>query len=402
MRNAVEVSHPRFRVEPLDGLRTVAIAFVVLYHLHVPFFDGGFLGVNIFFALSGYLITSILIRERNSTGRIHLGKFWMRRLVRLYPTMLAVVVAVVCLWAVISVYSKSNVGSWMDAALALTYTGNIARWIWHRSMGPLAQTWSLGMEEQFYLVWPPVLALLLARGGRRVLLLSVLALLVVASSVGSWLLYVTPGAGATPDVYFSPILNVGPLLSGAILALAVQSAPVRERLAGRLGLWFTWIGGLAIVGINLGLTSHWTRDPAVIGVVLPLVGIASTVLIAGLISRKSSISRALSVRPIAWFGRSGSYALYLWHVMIIALILPLVPGPMGIVAAIAASVAVAIGSHYAIERPILAARKRWELRRAPARTPSDSDQVSIGPSASDRVSVGADSDRELTPVLARH
>jgi peptidoglycan/LPS O-acetylase OafA/YrhL len=393
MRNAVEVSRPRFRVEPLDGLRTVAIAFVVLYHLHVPLFEGGFIGVNIFFALSGYLITSILIRERNSTGRIHLGKFWMRRLVRLYPTMLAVVAAVVCLWAVISVYSKSNVGSWMDAVLALTYTGNIARWIWHRSMGPLAQTWSLGMEEQFYFVWPPVLALLLARGGRRALLLGVLAFLVVASSVGSWLLYVTPGAGATPDVYFSPILNVGPLLCGAILALALQSPPVRERLAGRMGLWFTWVGGLVIVGTDVEITSSWPRDPAVIGFVLPVVGIAGTMLIAGLVSRKSIISRALSVRPVAWFGRNGSYALYLWHVMIIALILPLVPGPIGKVAAIGVSIAVAIGSHYAIERPMLAVRKRWELRLARANPQSDSDRVSVGPSGSDR---------ELAPVLARH
>ena len=107
------------RVAPIDGLRTIAIAFVVLYHLNVPFFDGEFIGVNIFFALSGYLITSILLRERRNTGRIALGSFWSRRAIRLYPTLLVVVIVVSCLWTAISAYSKSNVDVGTDALLAL-------------------------------------------------------------------------------------------------------------------------------------------------------------------------------------------------------------------------------------------------------------------------------------------
>jgi peptidoglycan/LPS O-acetylase OafA/YrhL len=361
-------SADRGRVPPLDGLRTIAIAFVVLYHLNVPFFDGGFIGVNIFFALSGYLITSILLREHHHSGRIAFGAFWLRRVIRLYPTLLVVVIVVSCLWTAISAYSKSNVDVGTDALLALSYSGNIARWIWHKSMGPLAQTWSLAMEEQFYLVWPPLLALLLAKGTRRVVLISVLSGLMVATTVGSWLLYKVPGGGATPDIYFSPLLNVGPLLCGAVLALLAQSPRVRERLAGRLGMWLTAVGACALIAIELSLTGSWTKQPIVIGLVLPLVGIGSTFFIAGLTHRQTVLSRLLSARPLAWFGRHCSYGVYLWHVMLIALILPAVPGPLGIPAAILASIVVSIGSHYAIERPLLALKRRIHPRAPRARS----------------------------------
>jgi peptidoglycan/LPS O-acetylase OafA/YrhL len=360
--------HPN-RVLPLDGLRTIAIVFVVLYHLHMPYFTGGFVGVNVFYALSGYLITSILLREHEGTGRIRLGRFWLRRLLRLYPALVAVVIVAVCLWFLVGDYEGANVNALGAALLALTYTANFGRWIWHRSMGALSQTWSLAMEEQFYLVWPPILALLLAKRARRVAVVCTLAALVIASAVGGWLLY-TPHAGsATPDVYFSPILNVGPLLMGCLLAIVLTTERGRRILAGRLGLWCTWVGLVSIMAIQFSMPHGWQKHAIVFALVLPGAGLASTVLLAGLVSRVSVVTRVLSFAPLAWFGRNGSYSLYLWHVLVLALLLPVFPGFGGKFLVLGAAVIVSIASHFAIERPFLALKSRLEPRARPERAP---------------------------------
>ncbi len=336
----------------------MAIAFVVLYHVHLPFFTGGFIGVNVFYVLSGYLITSLLLAERKKTGRIRLGRFWGRRLLRLYPGLLAVVVVVGCLWFAVGGYYGSNVDVWTEVLLALTYTANVGRWLFHKSMGVLSQTWSLAMEEQFYLAWPPLLALALARRASRLIIMIALGALVVGFSVLGAVLY-EPRNGATPDIYFSPILNAGPLLTGCLLAVAFTSPGFVSALRGRLGRAATWVGALALVSIELAIVSGWQQQRVVFGVVLPVVGIASGLLIAGLVGRESVISRALSVAPVAWFGRNVSYALYLWHIVVFAIIVPLVPGIMGKFAAVLASVVVAIASHYIIELPVARLRRKF-------------------------------------------
>ncbi len=355
-----ELGRPAARIEPLDGLRTLAIAIVLLYHVHMPFFTGGFIGVSAFFVLSGYLITSILLRERAKTGRIALGRFWLRRVLRLYPVLLGVVIAAACLWFVVGGYEGANTDVWTAIALALTYTSNIGRWLFHRSIGVLSQTWSLAMEEQFYLVWPPILVLLLKNRVRKTVVVITLAALVVASSVATWMLYAPRQGTATPDIYFSPILSVAPLLTGCLLAIALNSPAVRRVFEGRFGIAATWIGVVGMIAIEATIMTGWQKHVWTFGLILPLVGVASAFLIAGVVSRQSVVSRFLSIPPIAWFGRNASYSLYIWHVLVFALVLPVVPGLVGKFAAIAASCVVAVASHFAIERPFAKLKKRLE------------------------------------------
>jgi len=324
----------------------------------MPFFTGGFIGVNVFYVLSGYLITSLLLRERTRTGRVSLGRFWGRRMLRLYPTLLAVTIVAACLWFLVGSYDGANVDAWTALFLALTYTANVGRWIFHQSMGVLSQTWSLAMEEQFYLLWPPVLALLLARRANRVATMSVLAVLIVGSSVLGGLLYVPRGGTATPDIYFSPILNAAPLLTGCLLGLALVNQRFAALHSGRVGLVLTWAGAVGLIAIEVSIVSGWQKHAATFGLVLPLAGLASAALIAGLVSRATAVSRLLALAPIAWFGRNASYSLYLWHILVFALVLPLVPGIAGKFGAIGLSAVVAVVSHFAIERPVAKLRSR--------------------------------------------
>jgi peptidoglycan/LPS O-acetylase OafA/YrhL len=364
----------RDRVLPLDGLRTVAIAFVVLYHLHVPGFGSGFVGVNVFFVLSGYLITTLLLGEHARTGRIRLGRFWVRRVLRLYPTLLVVVVVGAALWWLIGDYQGSTMSALGAAAVALTYTGNIARSFFGESQGVFSPMWSLSMEEQFYIVWPPLLMLLIPLVATRRVMVAVLGVLVVASVVASGLLFEAPGGSATPAIYFSPMLNVAPLLLGCALALVMGSEAGRAAFQGRFGAVATWVGLAGVVGSLALIGSGWQQTVTTFTVMLPGVAVASALLIGGLVSRASLPARVLSLGPVAWFGRALSYPIYLWHVVFIALITPVVPGALGVLAVLAASVVTAWLSHRFVEGPALRLKDRLGSSSKEARSTSPAER----------------------------
>ncbi len=342
----------------LDGLRTLAIALVVLYHLHVPQFEGGWIGVTVFFVLSGYLITTLLLRERRTTGTIRLGSFWVKRLLRLYPALIALVVVGLLLWNWVGDYKGASFSASEAAFIALSYTGNLYRSFWDTTQGVFAHTWSLSMEEQFYLVWPPVLLLLMAVRSRRRVLLAGLAVVVVGASVASWLSYRTPSGSATPDVYFSPVLGVVPLATGCLLALLLDVDRVRAVASGVAGHVATWLGIAAVLGVQFWIDDDWTQHAWTFGLLMPLTGVLSALLIGGLVSVRTPVSAALSWQPMAWFGRRVSYAAYLWHPLVFALLGTFAIGWFGDVWLSAAAVVVAIGAAYAVEVPVERLRKR--------------------------------------------
>jgi peptidoglycan/LPS O-acetylase OafA/YrhL len=309
----------------LDGLRAVAVVAVLLYHLAVPWLRGGFLGVDLFFVLSGFLITSLLVGEYRSAGTIHLGRFWARRVRRLLPAALLVILAV-CGWAALTAPSDRIWSVRGDALWTLGYAAN-----WHFVLSgqsyfaqfsqpsPLLHTWSLAIEEQFYLLWPllVLLAMRLRRG--RVWVLAVAAVLGAAVSGG--LMRHLYEAADPSRVYYGTDTRAHELLAGAVLALLLAS-PLGERLR-------PWLRRLAL--------------PAGLAVLAAVV----------LMPDSWPLSRVLGIAPLAWLGRI-SYGLYLWHWPVYQA-LTTNSGLRGWVldlARIAVSLGLAVASFYLVERPV--------------------------------------------------
>ncbi|WIB59569.1 acyltransferase [Curtobacterium sp. MCLR17_007] len=355
------------RATALDGLRTVAIVIVMLYHLHVAGFEGGFIGVTVFFVLSGFLITTLLLGEHRRTGTIRLGSFWLKRLLRLYPALLVMVAAGLALWSWVGGYKGASFSPGEAAFIALSYTGNLFRSFWDTTQGVFAHTWSLSMEEQFYLVWPPVLVLLFALRTRRRALMAGLGVVIVGASVASWASYRTPNGGATPDVYFSPVLGLVPLATGCLLALLLDDERVRAWAAGLAGHLGTWVGIGLLAAVQFWIDDDWTQHAWTFGLLLPATGLVSAALIGGLVSVRSPLSAALSWTPMAWFGRRVSYSAYLWHPLVIALLGTVASSAFGAWAwvwLLGAAVLVAVGAAYAVEVPVEKLRRRFrEARR---------------------------------------
>jgi len=311
----------------LDGVRALAVLAVVVYHFGggaSSWLPGGFLGVDVFFVLSGYLITSLLLTEYARTGRVALGAFWARRALRLLPALVVVLLAV-CAW----IWWASPVNDYPrrrgDVLWSLAYLAN-----WHLAgredyfaqygtASPLRHMWSLAVEEQFYVVWPLLLIALLALGMRRWgasrrrlrprRVVAVAALAGIAGSALAMAWQYEPGA---PNrAYYGTDGRVQELLVGVLLA-AVLPVVARRLPAGRLAV----IGGLGAVGLAVLLAGFgWLSDaapPYYLGGALA-VSVAAAALLATLELRPGGVpARAFSWRPAVALGRI-SYGVYLWH-----------------------------------------------------------------------------------------
>ena len=323
----------------LDGMRAIAIAPVVLLHAYsVP--REGNLGVDIFFVLSGFLITTLLLEEFAARGTISLRAFYRRRAARLVPGLATLLI--VC-FAV-----SSATRSW-TLIFAATYTTNIAMVInLHAVALPFTHLFSLAEEEQFYLLWPPLL-LLVARVRPR-LLTRVVALLVAAVFIER-LLLVARGAGLY-RIYLGPDTHAEPILIGCLFAtLAHRWRP--SIAACRVA--FVFVVGAFFV-------AQWTPLLTPIAPFRTLFFIACGVAVAGVAAHEAPI-RVLMRAPFVFLGQI-SYSLYLWHLPILAAAGAIAAQRSGLVTggAVAASVAAATASFYLVERPL---RRRWRAAPAP-------------------------------------
>jgi peptidoglycan/LPS O-acetylase OafA/YrhL len=295
----------------LDGLRGLALLGVLLFHADGAL-PGGYLGVDLFFVLSGYLITSLLLREHRDTGGIDLYGFWVRRCRRLVPALLS-------LMPVVAIYGRFFARADELQALrneALATLGYVANWYGifsHRSYwqlfaapSPLEHTWSLAIEEQFYIVWPLLAAVLLKRGGARAML--VLSLLLGLVSVGAMLLLFSPAD--TSRVYLGTDTRMVAVLVGAALAtlLPPGTSLPRARVRQLDALGVVAACGLAVAWVRLSGTSAFLYRGG-----LWLTELGVLVLIAcAVMDRQSVVARVLSLPPLRLLG-TVSYGVYLWH-----------------------------------------------------------------------------------------
>ena len=325
------ISHTRLAYLPaLDGIRACAVVAVMMFHGGIPHMEGGFMGVDAFFVLSGFLITSLLVGEWRQSLTIKLGAFWARRARRLLPALLLMLLFVAFFASVI--VPKGTYGALrLDALSTLLYVSN-----WHfilvnsnyfnetAQSSPLLHTWSLAVEEQFYVVWPLVVLGVL----RLTKDLRALFTLCCAAAIGSalWMHHVYDGGLATNRAYLGTDTRSQCLFIGCALAVGLVLLARRSHEAGRLAKGELWrpagrtgerlCGVLGVAGAAAAvaiwvLTTSLSSFPYAGGFFL--IGLSvGAVILSAVAAPRSIVPRALSVAPVRYVGRI-SYGLYIWH-----------------------------------------------------------------------------------------
>lgn len=308
----------------LDSLRGLAILGVILYHINFNWMPGGFLGVTVFFVLSGYLITDILAMEWKRNKRIDLKKFWLSRAKRLLPGM---IVMLVITFAWITIFHSSLLEKMFgDSLAALFYVSN---WwyIYHKlsyfdnfnQLSPLNHFWSLAVEEQFYVVWPFIISLgfyYIKKQSRMILLICLGA---AASALAMAILY-EPGADPS-RIYYGTDTRAFSLLIGAALALLWPSNRLANKIIPKARLILDVVGGTALIIILIMFWKTNQYDPFLYNGGMVLLSIATALLVANLAHPASRIAQFLRFRPLRWIGVR-SYGIYLWHYPILTLTTP--------------------------------------------------------------------------------
>lgn len=356
--NAQQISD---RISALDGLRAVLAVSIAAYHMGAPGLQSAVLALPVFYALSGTLITSLLLAELRRHDRVRLGRFVLNRFLRIAPPVLVLVAVVAMIWPWVGGYGESTDDLGLATGLALTWTTNLARAFFGIHQGVLDPLWSLSAEEQFYVFWPVVAALLLPfRLGRRSLPW-VLGAFIVLGPLACAPLFVPSSDAGPAAVYYAPPISMSSLAAGCLAALLLDRLRRDGRWNGTAGRIATWGGLGTLLSLVLLFPVDWKSDPVAILVLIPLAGSVAAVFIAGLGTSDSIVARALAWRPLASFGARASYSLYLWHLVVLALIEPRIDGVLGRAIALGVALVVGVLGGVLVEQPTDRFR-RWLLR----------------------------------------
>ncbi len=307
---AVREDHGRLLRLDIEGMRAIAVGVVLAFHAGLPWFSGGFVGVDVFFVLSGFLITGLLAREVARTGTVRIGNFWARRVKRLLPasaTVLLFSALVTYVWLPITqrqdfggdiVSAALYVVNWRLADRSVDYLAEDI------GASPVQHYWSLSVEEQFYVLWPLLMVLVALVAARRWRLgaFGVLGLVTLASFAYS----VQQSHDNSGTAFFVSTTRIWELGIGALLALSAsrvgQLPPVLRAIGGWLGL-----AAIAYAAMAFDGSTTWPGVNALV----PTVG-AALMIAGGITEARFSPQRLLSVRPMVWIGGL-SYSIYLWH-----------------------------------------------------------------------------------------
>jgi len=341
----------------VDGLRALAIAAVVLYHADVPWMPGGFIGVEVFLAISGFLITSLLAREFRRHGSVDITDFWARRARRLLPAMWAVIFTVVLYVAYFLPDELASLRG--DAIAALGYAANWVLIFDHRSYfeqagrpSLLKHFWSLAIEQQFYLLWPGVFSMFVARVPRA---LSVTLLVLAAAASAAWM-----GVLFNPDLdpsrlYFGTDTRASGLLLGAALALLAPSS----NAGARSKIWSAVLEVAGLLSLSALIVACFVVDeydaPLYLGGFFGVATLTVIVIAAATSPDSAIVGHVLRLAPLRWLGIR-SYSLYLWHFPVFMLMRPELDIPLTGLPSLVVRVAIALGcaelSYRFIEQPV--------------------------------------------------
>lgn len=336
----------KLRYNPaLDGLRGVAIVLVLLSHAHVPMFEGAFLGVDLFFVLSGFLITSLLLQEFQNNERLDYWRFYRRRFFRLMPALL-LFLAAYCLIAPLLWPDLDDIHQ--DALVSALYLADYGI-AFFDSPETLLHMWSLSVEEHFYLIWPPLLVLLLRKTQAGKLWRPILLLWVLGTL---WRLFWVGQGQHFYEIFFRFDTRASGLLAGSLLAALVIEKPSWIRaLQARMhhAMWLP-------LAIPLLMRLEWDNQ-AVMVWGLTVVECAALVLLVAVQQQRGLVYDMLRAPALVHLGRL-SYGVYLWHYPVVRYLRADYSWPVVVVAGLAISVALSALSFYTIERWAM----RWRDR----------------------------------------
>jgi peptidoglycan/LPS O-acetylase OafA/YrhL len=364
----------------LTGLRGVAVAAVVAYHLQLGWASGGYLGVDLFFVLSGFLITTLLLEEWVGKRHIDLVAFWGRRARRLLPALFLVVGALALYLVLNAAFGGPGANALIDLAglrgealATLFYVNNWHLIFAHQSYfaqfstpSPLQHTWSLAIEEQFYLIWPPVLLLLLALA-RRAWRRAGVVLTVVLGLASMTAMAVLFHPGVDPSrVYYGTDTRLFDLMAGAAIAFVAASRPQPRASAQRTLHVAGPLAGIALVvfWVVAGTSAGLPKDYMFRGGFLVCAVLGAVVVSDARLVQLGHFSRLLAIRPLYFVGLI-SYGVYLWHWPVIVYLTAdrtgLSPVPLDL-ARVGVTLALSTASYYLVERPIRRARLHGWVR----------------------------------------